>query len=185
MKVLIIPEAPSLDKYILKPIVERIFQDLERTARVDVLEEPHLKGVDQALDATIVAEIVRDNPMEDLFLVIVDGDCNRFKNVEKAASRVAEHSNKLIACLAVEEVEVWLLALHREKLSVGWSEVRAECDPKERFADPLLDVLGRDSPGRGRKGAMRVLGAKWKGLLGLCPEIDALKISIAARIAAE
>ncbi len=31
MKVLIIPEDPSLDKYILKPIVERIFQDLERT----------------------------------------------------------------------------------------------------------------------------------------------------------
>lgn len=184
MKVLIIPEDPSLDKYILKPVVERIFEDLERTARVDVLEEPHLKGVDQALDATIIAEIVRDNPMEDLFLLIVDRDCNRFKNVEKAAARVAEHSNKLIACLAVEEVEVWLLAVHRENLNAGWLEVRAECDPKERFAEPLLNMLGRDSPGRGRKGAMRGLGAKWKGLLELCPEIKALKTSIASRIAA-
>jgi hypothetical protein len=108
----------------------------------------------------------------------------RTKNVEKAAARVAEHSNKLIACLAVEEVEVWLLAVHRENLNAGWLEVRAECDPKERFAEPLLNMLGRDSPGRGRKGAMRGLGAKWKGLLELCPEIKALKTSIASRIAA-
>jgi hypothetical protein len=183
VKVLIIPEDPSLDKYILKPIVERLFCDLGRVARIDVLEEPHLKGVAQALDATIVNEIVRDNPMEDLFLLIVDRDCNRFKNVERAASREAEHTGRLIACLAVEEVEVWMLALHRERLSAGWADVRNECDPKERFADPLLDMLGRDSPGRGRKGAMRLLGTKWKGLLDLCPEIDTLKTMIAARLA--
>jgi hypothetical protein len=183
VKVLIFPEDPSLDKFILKPIVERIFQDLGRTVRVDVLEEPHLAGITQALDSAIIAEVLRDNPMTALFLLIVDRDCNRFKNMEKALAREAEHGDCLIACLAVEEVEVWMLALHRDVIGAGWSEVRGECDPKERFADPVLDSLGRDSPGRGRKGAMRSLGAQWRGLLDVCPEIAELKGRIARWLA--
>jgi hypothetical protein len=51
VKVLIIPEDPTLDRYILKPIVEQIFADFGRIARVMVLENPRLRGVDQALDA--------------------------------------------------------------------------------------------------------------------------------------
>jgi hypothetical protein len=40
MKVLIIPEDPTRDPYILKPIVERLFShELQRVARVEVLKD--------------------------------------------------------------------------------------------------------------------------------------------------
>lgn len=69
MKVLIIPEDPTHDRFVLKPVVERLFEDLGRAARVEVLAEPHLRGVDQALDRETVQGIVADNPMIDLYPV--------------------------------------------------------------------------------------------------------------------
>lgn len=190
-RVMIVPEDPTLDQYILKPIVERIFQDLGRPSFVEVLQDPHLRGVDEALDAKIIADIVRDRSMFQLFLLLVDRDCNdtssnRRNNEMLAAEREAEHTGKLFACLAREEVEVWMLALHREALGVSWSEVRKECHPKERFADPFLKQRGwMTEVGKGRKRAMRDLGAGWKGLLQVCPEIDELKRRIDEWLQAE
>jgi len=177
VKVLIIPEDPELDQYILKPVVEHIFADLGRRARVDVLREPRLRGVAQALDTKIVAQIVEDNPMEDLFLIMVDRDGDREGNEQKAAEREKEHVKKLLACLAIEEVEVWMLALHRDSLGVPFKEVRAHHDPKEAYAAPFLKAQGwtEDRVGRGRKRAMRELGANWRGLLQVCPELADLR----------
>lgn len=175
MKVLIIPEDPTLDQHILKPIVERIFTDHGLKARVEVLRDPHLRGVDQALARDIVAGIIRDNPMEDLFILMVDRDCDRLGNSTKAATRLAEHPGRLLVCLACQEVEVWMLALHRKEIDASWSTVRDECDPKERFADPFIASRGWSAlVGRGRKRAMRELGAAWPGLLQVCPELGEL-----------
>ncbi len=44
MKILVVPEDPTHDQYILKPIVERIFKDLDTGARIEVLKDPHLGG---------------------------------------------------------------------------------------------------------------------------------------------
>lgn len=171
-------------------MVERIFQDLGRTAYVEVLENPHLRGVDQALDGDVVTGIVREWSMFQLFLLLVDRDCNDVRrngrnNEALAAQREADHEGKLFACLAVQEVEVWMLALHREIIDASWPEVRAECHPKERFADPLLKKQGWSlEVGKGRRRAMRDLGAGWRGLLQVCPEIDNLKGRIAAWLAA-
>lgn len=182
MKVLIIPEDQVLDQYILKPVVEHIFADLGRVARIDVLPEPRIRGIAQALSGDLVADIVADNPMEDLFLLIVDRDCDRYDNTAKARSREQEHPAKLIACLAVQEVEVWMLALYRDEVGTPWQEVRADCDPKERYADPFLADKGwnEDRVGKGRKRAMRATGPGWKGLLSVCPEIVELKTRIQA-----
>lgn len=181
MKVLIIPEDPTLDQHVLRPVVAGIFADLKRPARVDVLTDPHLKGVDQALDRQIVANIIADNPMVDLFILAIDRDCNRKKNESLAQARVADHPDRLLACLAVQEVEVWALALHRGELTDKWSEIRADCDPKERFWDPFIARKGWGAEvGKGRKRAMRALAGHWSGLLQVCPEIAALKAEIAA-----
>ena len=180
MKVLVIPEDQTLDRYIVQPIIEAMFQELGIKARIEVLPEPRLRGTGDALDRETIAGIVRDNPMEDLFLLIIDRDCDRMRNEAQARQRAEEHPEKLIACLALQEVEVWMLALYKETLDVRFSEVREECDPKERFADRLLDRLGRGGPGQGRKAAMRALKGKWQSLRDTCPELRALQSEIAA-----
>lgn len=184
MKVLVLAENPRHDQYILKPVIERVFSDLGRSARVDVLHDPRLDSASRVLDSAILGDIVQENPMEDLFVLVVDRDCDREHNASKAAQRESDFAGKLLACVAIEEVEVWMLALHRDAIlekggRVAWTEVRADCDPKERFAVPLLEQRGWSTgPGKGRKRAMRELGSSWRGLLDVCDEVRELKEKI-------
>lgn len=179
MKVMVVPEDPTIDQYILKPVVEQLFADLGKSPRVQVLSKPRLRGVAQALDPAVLADIVETNRMIDLFLVLVDRDGDAHKRPLEAKERTREHLDRLFVCLAIEEVEVWMLALHRESLDVPWKEVRAERDPKERFARPFLAAHApKLSAGGGRAWAMRELGAKWKGVLEVCPELNELTESV-------
>lgn len=182
MKVLVIPEDQALDQYVVKPIVEAMFEDLGLRARVDVLPEPRLRGASDALDKEVVATIVADNPMEDLFLLLVDRDCDREGNESRAAERQAEHEGRLVACVARQEVEVWLLALYAKDLGAAWKAVRAHCDPKEEWAEALLQKLdpGGVGPGRGRKKAMRALKGQFRALLSRCPELVELRDAVKA-----
>lgn len=107
---------------------------------------------------------------------MVDRDCDRMGHETKTAARESEHPHKLVAALAWQEIEVWALALHRQKLKAPWATVRAECDPKEAYWDPLVQAEGwLATVGKGRKKAMRELGKGWSGLLQVCPEIAALR----------
>ncbi len=178
MKVLIIVEDRTHDQYIVKPIIERIFLELEKRASVDVLVEPHLRGATQALDESTINEIIRDNAMVDLFVLIVDRDCDREGNSTRAAQRQAEHPGKLVSCLAVQEVEVWMLAV-QDQFDKPWGQVRVECDPKEIFAAPYLKARGWQSQlGGGYKRAMSELRGKWSRLVKLCPEVQDLMEAI-------
>jgi hypothetical protein len=177
---MVVPEDPILDQYILKPVVEQLFVDLGRRARVQVLSKPRLRGVDQALDAAVLADIVATHRMVDLFLVLIDRDGDPSKRQSDAARREREHPNRLLVCFAVEEVEVWMLALYRDRLQESWSEVRAEPHPKERFAAPFLERYApKLSLGGGRAWAMRQLGTNWKGVLAVCPELVELTRAVA------
>lgn len=178
MNVLIIPEDQESDRYILKPVVESLFADLSVRARIDVLPEPRLRGADQALDPSLLQEIIDGNPMVDLFLLIIDRDCNRMNHEARVSARMSEHPDRLLACLAWQELEVWMLALHKEKLSVPFSKIRQHCDPKEAFAEPLLEQLGTDGPGGGRKRAMSALKGNWRSLRSLCGELKELQAHI-------
>lgn len=185
MRVLIILEDPTLDQHVCKPIVERIFQDLGRPARVDVLTDPHIKGVAQALDAKTIDGIIEDNKMIDLFVLALDRDCDRLGTSAKAAARRAEHPTQLVTVLACQETEVWALAPHRDELGVGWREVTADCDPKERYFDPFIKAKGwLETVGKGRKRAMRDMGKAWTGMLTVCPEIARLRDDIRALLEA-
>ena len=181
MRVLIILEDPTLDQYIVKPIVERMMRELGRSARVDVLWDPWLSGIDHALDEGTIRDIVTDHPMVDVFILVVDRDCDRIANEARVAQRGADHGGKLIGCLAREEVEVWMLALYG-RLPVSWKVLRAECDPKERYAEPFLAGRGWSMDvGRGRKRAMEALAGNWKRLVSRCPEIRDLQQRVASR----
>jgi len=182
VKVLVIPEDPTYDQYILKPIVERLFRDLAKPARVQVLRDPRLGSVSQALNPTTLAQIIDKYPMIDLFLLLIDRDGDQQHRPEKAQA-LEDAFGRLFVCLAIEEVEVWMLALHRDALPAPWLEIRTEMHPKERFAEPFLSEYERrhgPSVGAGRKGAMRSLGSRWKGMLQVCSELRELKEKIAA-----
>lgn len=185
MKVLVIPEDQTHDQYVVKPVVERIFADLEKSAEVTVLPEPRLRGAEDALDAELIAQIIGENPMVDLFVLVIDRDCDRMGHAAKI-KKLEDSHEKLMGCLAIEETEVWMLALHRQEVEEEarskWSQIRAHCDPKEAFAQPFLQRLRSSGPGGGRKAAMRALSGQWKTLVSLCPEIDDLRKRIAARL---
>lgn len=176
MRVLVIPEDQELDRYIVKPVVERLFENLGRKAQVDVLPEPRLRGASDALDPELIARIVADNEaMIDMFLLVVDRDCDRQQHTNKVQAREREH-RALIGCLAIEEIECWLLAaFEAHALPAAWREIRKHCDPKEAFAEPLIARIGATGPGRGRKAAMRQATSNWARIWSRCPELQELQ----------
>lgn len=177
MDVMIIPEDPRLDQYVLKPIVERIFADIAIPANVHVLQDPRMRGVSEALDPEMIREeVIALYPMVDLFLVIVDRDCDRDANEARAQTLQDRIDAELLVCLAREEVEAWMLCLQRTKLhqhlGVSFRDVRESCDPKDHFAEPLLEELGWTTKvGKGRKYAMRNLDNPWSSLFEICDEL--------------
>lgn len=177
MKVLVIPEDPTLDQYILKPVVEHLFKDFGRPARVYVLQDPHLRGVSQALDKGIIAGILEKERMIDLFLLIVDRDCvdDRQAQLDARLAQGRGLGKSILGCLAVEEVEVWALALYRSEFP-RWRDVREECHPKEKYFDPLVRQRNwQEGPGRGRASAMTALSGKWRSLKSVCRELQGLQ----------
>lgn len=105
MKVLVIPEDPRLDQYILKPVVERIFADLRKSPRVTVLSNPRLRGVAEALNRDILADIVATYPMNNLFLVIVDRSMS--KNASRSRSSKRRHPSSIPAKAGLGPCGTW------------------------------------------------------------------------------
>lgn len=178
MRILIIPEDQECDRYIVKPVIEALFSHIRVPARIDVLPEPRLRGADQALEPGLLRTIIEGNPMVDLFLLIIDRDCNRMRNVERTRARITEHHGRLIGCVAHQEIEVWLLALYTKKMTSPFREIREHCDPKEHFAEPFLKELDADGPGGGRKRAMYAITGQWRSLCERCPELKQLQKDI-------
>ncbi|MCI0693828.1 hypothetical protein L0337_17700 [candidate division KSB1 bacterium] len=185
---MVIPEDPDLDRYILKPVIKAVFNDLNRIARVEVLPNPRLRGVDQALDPAQLNSIINSYPQEDLFLLLIDRDCdqNRINRVNSRESEVMSRGKALIGCLAIEEVEMWALAIYQGELPARWQEMRQECDPKEAYFHPLVEQLGlQNNVGRGRKHIMKSLSGQYSRLLQLCPEIAELRDRIRQKLSKE
>lgn len=174
MKVLLLLEDPTLDQYVVKPIIEKIFDDLSRTATVFVLKDPTFRGIGDALDRGKLTAVIEENPMIDIFLLIVDRDCDREGNSARVAARERDLGAMVVGCLAREEVECWMLAA-QSRLPASWSEIRSECDPKEAYAEPWLRSQGwaTDLAG-GRKRAMAA-GGWYRRLLNRCSEIRELR----------
>lgn len=188
MDVMIIPEDPRLDQYVLKPIVERIFADIDVPANIRVLQDPRMRGVSEALDTEVIEKkVIALYPMVDLFLVIVDRDCDRDGNEARARTLQDRIDDDLVVCLAREEVETWMLCLQRTKLhqhlEVSFGDVRKSCDPKDDFAEPLLESLGWTTMvGKGRKYAMRNRDNPWSSLFDIYDELADLRRRIEAHL---
>ena len=183
MKVLIIPEDPTNNGYILKPLVKCILEAVGRpNAFVMVLTNPRVQGYPMVKAHLI--EIATRYRFMDLLLFLPDGDCqdrtNELNVLEQNASRCGA---KLLACAAVEEVEAWLLAGHSDKLPVGWQAIRQDCSVKENYFEPFLREYGDDGAGGGREWLMRETLRNYDGLLARCPELQRLQDRIREALA--
>jgi hypothetical protein len=178
MNVLVIPEDFRKDQYILKPIVEAMFESIgKRRAKIRVCQDPLLGGVEQALKWARITEVLdRYRGMVDVFLLIVDRDGTAGRRtaldgLERRAGEVLPAGRFFFAENAWQEVEVWILAGHSLPSDWIWRDVRQETNPKEVYFEPFARQRGViDEPGYGRKTLATQAAANYSRLRTLCPE---------------
>ena len=181
MNVLVIPEHPSKDQYILKPLFARLFRRLGiRSTRVEVCQDPVLGNVDEALKSERLQEIVeKRRGMTDVFILCVDRDgaVGRRQRLDDIES---EFGRGFLAANAWEELETWVLAGLALPSGWRWQEVRAEIHVKERYFEPLAAQRGLSgAPGGGRKTLGEEASRNISAIRQKCPEdFDALALRI-------
>lgn len=185
--VLVIPEDFTYDQYVLKPIVESLFAALGPKATVRVCQNPRLGGVGEALKWHRINEILdRYKGMVDLFLLIVDRDCDtnrkaKLEGLEKeATAALTGHSAVFLAEEAHQEIEVWLLAgLNPLPEKWSWKTIRSECHPKETYYDKVAAARGLlRAPHGGRQKLAEEAAQKYTRIRKLCPEVELLETRI-------
>lgn len=174
LRVLLIPEDPTYNGYILKPLVERMLTEIGKpNAKVTVLTNPKIGGYTQAVTA-IEGELVDRYGHFDLWLFLPDADvAGKLDDLE---AKLQSKDIRLLCCAAKPEVEAWVLAGHREQLRIRWPEVAAHTRLKEEVFEPFLETHGDPkSAGGGREVLMRETLGNYRGLLEVCPELRELE----------
>jgi len=175
-RALVIPEDPTYNGYILRPIIERILRECGRpNAKVMVLTNPRANGYEHAKG--ILEGVFARYRHYNLMLFLPDADGNdrapEFAHLEGKAAHVGV---KLICCAAVQEVETWLLAGHLDKLGKGWGEIRTDVAVKENLFAPFLEEYGDlRRAGGGRDLLIQQTLSNYPGLLERCPELRRLQ----------
>ena len=174
MNVLVIPEDPTMDQHILKPIFIRLFQNIGRqSAHIEVCQNPRLGGIGESLKSERIDEIVtKYRGMMDILILCVDRDGvlgrrQRLKDIE------AEFQGRCVflAENAWEEIETWVLAGLDLPADWRWADVRAEVHVKETYFEPLANQRGlSDSPGGGRKVLGEEASRRISSIRQKCPE---------------
>lgn len=176
-EVLIVPEDPTYNGAILKPLIARMLKECGRPrAKVIVLENPRASGYENA------KSILLDHVLElyqhvDLVLFLPDADGKNRRGVFATLEEKARlKSVRLICCAAEQEVETWLLAGHKKKLDGSWADIRADRSVKETVFEPFLRKHGDPlKPGAGRELLMQETLRNYNGLLQRCPELRRLQ----------
>ena len=176
MRILVIPEDPRNDKYILKPLLSRLFNAIgRRQARVRICEDPCLGGVREALKSARIREIVEQHQgMTDLFILCVDrdGEAGRRIRLDDLEKEFTQPNCVFIAVDAWEEIETWVLAgLGNLPQGWKWKDVRAEIHVKERYFDQLVEQRDlANHPGHGRKTLATEASRHIPAIRTKCPE---------------
>lgn len=182
-QVLVVPEDPTYNGDILGPLIQRMLAECGKPkAKVLVLTNPKVRGYEHARDRLL--EILDRYSHFDLFLFLVDADgkdkTKAFDGLESAARSVG---HALYCLAAVQEVEVWLLAGHAEKLATKWADVRRDRSVKENIFEEFLSKHGDPRRyGGGRDLLMKQAIAKYPQILQRCPELRVLQERIAAHL---
>ena len=183
--VLVIPEDPTLNGYILEPLIQRILRECGKpNAKINVLRNPRAKGFEHAKWLSEKEVLDRYNHMH-LLLFLPDADGkDRSAPLSALEGRAREMGLTLICECAVQEVEVWLLAGHTDKLQQNWQGIRGDTHIKENVFQPFLAQHGdMRRAGGGRDLLMQQTLENYNGLLARCPEIKRLQDRICAAVA--
>lgn len=180
--ILVIPEDPTFDGYILKPLVHALLEDVGKpNAKVNVCRDPHLGGIGEAMKWVRLEEIIRKYPMVDVFVLCVDrdGEAGReqaLRQLEEQATTVLPAARHLLGCAAHQELEAWVLAGVNLPGDWSWPAIRAERDSKEAYFEPLAEMVGVSSgPGGGRKTLAGEATSRLRRILTLAPELADLR----------
>lgn len=185
--VLVVPEDPTYNGYILRPLVARMLRECGRpNAKITVLNNPKADGYAHA--KKLLGEQVLDRYSHlDLIVFLPDADGHDRTAEFAALETLADKRDvRLMCCAAVEEVEAWLLAGHVDKLSQDWAAVRGDVSVKENVFAPFLAKHGDPRrAGGGRDTLMQETLQNYSGLLQRCRELAALEQRIRALLASE
>jgi len=176
-RVLVVPEDPTYNGALLKPLICRMLEECGKpNADVRILHNPKADGYDNA--KTLLREQILDRYRHfDLLLFLPDADgVDRSGDFGGLETKAREKSVQLVCCAAKEEVEVWLLAGHLNKLEKKWGEIRADISVKENIFIPFLNRYGDSRrAGGGRDILMKETLQNYDGLLQRCPELAELQ----------
>jgi hypothetical protein len=175
-RLLVIPEDPTLNGYILNPLVARLAAACGKgNAEVRILTNPKVSGFEHACGR--MPDIVEQWKHFDLLLFLPDADGkDRSATFARLEREAADQGARLICCAAIQEIEAWLLAGHIAKLGRSWSKVREDASVKENVFAPFLSTQGdARRPGGGRDVLMKETLANYQGLLERCPELAELE----------
>ena len=185
-KVLVIPEDPTQNGHILKPLAERLLQDAGKpNAKVKVLDKPRLRGYDQAVRA-VSDTLPGRYGFFDLFLFFPDADRASAEAMNNLEADLDDQGLTLFCCRAQPEVEIYACAAFRDQLPTTWDDARDHPRLKEQVFEPLRSRLGfeRRAPGGGRRSMVERSLRNLPLLYQLCPETRQLRDRIAAFVAA-
>lgn len=174
MNILIIPEDPTHDQHILKPLFERLFRSMGKgKVHLEVCQDPVLGGVQEALKLGRLQGIVEQyEGMIDMFILCIDRDGvlgrkQRLREIEAAFAP----TNVFFAENAWEEIETWALAGLRLPRDWRWGEIRTEIHVKEAYFERLIKIRQLEvDPGLGRKELGREAASNVKRIRERCSE---------------
>ena len=182
-QVLVIPEDPLQNGYILKPLVQAIMRNADRrAAKVTVLTKPRVRGYDQAVK-TVRGERLEVYGFMDLWLFFPDADRATSGAMQNLETQVAASGTTLLCCVAQPELEIYACATFRKDIPAKWKEVRNHTRMKEEIFDPLLRKHGDPrQPDKGRDRMIRQSLENLPLLFQLCPELQRLQNRIATHL---
>ncbi len=179
-KVLVIPEDPTQNGYLLKPLAEAILADAGKpNAKVVVLTNPRLQGYDQVVHA-MREELPGRYGFWDLWIFVPDADRATRETALALEQEMAAKGIALVCCPAQPEVEIYACVAYRQEIEGGWQQARRNPRLKEEIFDALLKKHG--DPRRAGGGRDIMVGealASLQALYHFCPELKQLRDRIA------
>ncbi len=175
-RVLVIPEDPKFNGYILKPVLAHVLEQAGRpSAQLTILPRSRLTGLTNAVRA-IRNDLAGAWRWMDLWLFTPDADRTNPQALQELENEMARQEITLFCCAAVPEVEAWLLAGHHEKITVPWTEAVANPHFKEEVFIPFLERYGSPKlPGMGREKLTLDALQRYPTMKRFCPEIAQLE----------